>query len=218
MDRWSWGCQIKKDHVQAFDEKWYDVLSAVTDISTHNMLEIPYKMQIEESEELKCVANIRSRVDVRRQEIRPLQTEVYGPKTSRGENQRFSFQTDKIETRTDSKNDSERGDCRRWIMKGQCSCRDSCAVKHEPNKKRQRKGTTSFTFSDKLTAPKFERWRKGWWWRNCKRHTQNELVKSSGGKIRVIIGMFLHVQSSNFQPDASSETSVFANTQCQICW
>ena len=38
------------------------------------------------------------------------------------------------------KNNPKRGDCIRWITKGQCSFGDSCAFKHEPNKKGKRKG------------------------------------------------------------------------------
>ena len=38
------------------------------------------------------------------------------------------------------KDNSERGDCTRWITRGQCSFGDSCALTHEPNKKGKGKG------------------------------------------------------------------------------
>ena len=55
----------------------------------------------------------------------------------------------KLETRTDlqlelrekemckenAKNNSERGDCIRWMTKGQFSLGEACASKHDPNKK-----------------------------------------------------------------------------------
>ena len=43
----------KNDNVQAFDTKWDEVLSALTDRPTDSMLESLYKMQVEKSEELK---------------------------------------------------------------------------------------------------------------------------------------------------------------------
>ena len=39
-----------------------------------------------------------------------------------------------------AKNNSERGDCTPWTTKGQCWFGDSCAFKHEPNKKGKGKG------------------------------------------------------------------------------
>ena len=39
-----------------------------------------------------------------------------------------------------AKHNSERGDCCRWITKGQCSCGEACAFKHDPNKKGEGKG------------------------------------------------------------------------------
>ena len=47
--------QLKSDSVQAFDAKWDEVLSAVTDRPTDSKLESLYRMQVEKSEELKYV-------------------------------------------------------------------------------------------------------------------------------------------------------------------
>ena len=44
--------QFKNDSVQAFDAKWNEVLSAVTDGPTDHTLESLYKMQVPKSEEL----------------------------------------------------------------------------------------------------------------------------------------------------------------------
>ena len=41
--------------------------------------------------------------------------------------------------------------------KGQCSLGDSCAFKHEPDMKGRGRGRLRSPFSDRLTAPKFER-------------------------------------------------------------
>ena len=49
---------LKNDHVQAFYTKWDEVLSAVIDRPTDNMLESLYKMQVEKSEELKYLVQV----------------------------------------------------------------------------------------------------------------------------------------------------------------
>ena len=86
--------QFKNDNVQIFDTKWSEVLSAVTDRRADNILESLYKMQI-------CVASLRSRDDIRRQEIRQFQIEVNLPRRlSRAESQGF-FSKREVETRTD---------------------------------------------------------------------------------------------------------------------
>ena len=41
----------------------------------------------------------------------------------------------KSEIQCKKKDNSERGDCTRWITRGQCSFGDSCALTHEPKKK-----------------------------------------------------------------------------------
>ena len=50
---WTSEIQVKSDNVQAFDTKWDDVLSAVTDRFTDNLLESLYKMQVEKLEGLR---------------------------------------------------------------------------------------------------------------------------------------------------------------------
>ena len=49
---WTSEIQVKSDNVQAFDTKWDEVLSAVTDRFTDNLLESLYKMQVEKLEGL----------------------------------------------------------------------------------------------------------------------------------------------------------------------
>ena len=94
--------QRENNNIQAFDTQWDEALSAVTDRPTDNKLESPYKMQVERSEEFEIgVASLCSRDDIRRKEIRLLQIEVDGPKTSRAVNQGFPFQKREIQTKTD---------------------------------------------------------------------------------------------------------------------
>ena len=95
-------------------------------------------------------------------------------KTLQAENRRFSFQSaksprgqtcnesseqkeSKTKRQRQCQNSSVRGDCIRWITKGQCSFGEACAFKHDPNKNGKGNGTTSFTFSDGFTTPKLER-------------------------------------------------------------
>ena len=44
---------VKNDNVQAFDTKWDEISSGVTDRLTDSFLESPYNMQVEMSDELK---------------------------------------------------------------------------------------------------------------------------------------------------------------------
>ena len=117
-------------------------------------------MQVEKVGRLEIlVASLRSRNDtLATRSMVLLQIEVDGPKTSRAENQRFSLQRDKSgrgqaciwsseqsenERKSEiqcKKDNSERGDCTRWITRGQCSLGDSCALTHEPKKKGKGKG------------------------------------------------------------------------------
>ena len=46
--------QLKNDSVQAFDPKWDQVSSAVTDRTTDSISERLYKMQVEKSAEMNC--------------------------------------------------------------------------------------------------------------------------------------------------------------------
>ena len=52
--------QLKNDSVQAFDTKWDEVASAVTDRLTDSILETLYKMQVEKSEGLKYLGQVFS--------------------------------------------------------------------------------------------------------------------------------------------------------------
>ena len=47
--------QLKKDSVQAFDTKWDEISSTITDRPTDSMLESLYTMQIAMSEEIDNV-------------------------------------------------------------------------------------------------------------------------------------------------------------------
>ena len=92
----------KNDNVQAFNTKWNEVLSALTDRLTDNMLERLSKMQVEKVGRAgQCVAILRSRGDIRRQEIRLMQIEVGGPKTSRAEKSKILMSKREFTTRTD---------------------------------------------------------------------------------------------------------------------
>ena len=50
--------QLKNDNVQAFDTKWDEVLSAVTDRPTDSILECRCKLQVEKSEGLEYLFQI----------------------------------------------------------------------------------------------------------------------------------------------------------------
>ena len=124
------------------------------------------------------------------------------------------------------------GDSVRWTTKGQCSLGVSCAFKHDPNKKGKGKGrprSPSRTGSPhrnmkgdgkcsddgnakgipKLTgqspSAKLNRL-------PCMNFKTGSCQKG----ICVIIIIFLNVQDSNLKPDASSETSVFTDTQLNL--
>ena len=100
------------------------------------MLERLSKMQVEKVGRAgKCVTILRSRGDIRRQEIRLMQIEVGGPKTSRAEKIEDSHVKARIHDedrpaigapskgkaegtgKLHAKNHTERGDCIRWITK-----------------------------------------------------------------------------------------------------
>ena len=170
--------QLKNDSVQAFDTKWDEVLSA-----NHWQT---YRQHIGESvpdviwkvgrNEI-LVASQRSREDSRRQEIWLLQIEINAQRHLEQKRKDSHFKArNRDEERLaigaprrgkakgtgkeHAEKNAERGACIRWITKGPCSFGEACAFKARPEQERQREGTTSFTFSDKFTAPKFERWRK----------------------------------------------------------
>ena len=88
--------QWKNDNVQAFDTKWDDVSSAITDRPADNKLGSLYKMQIDKSEELKYLMQIYAQettFGIKKKRL--LQIEVDGSKTARAESQGFSFQSEK---------------------------------------------------------------------------------------------------------------------------
>ena len=63
----------------------------------------------------------------------------------------------KEKAKTTPKINSERGDCKRLDHERPISMwRCSCVFKHGLKQKMQREATSSFTFSNRLTAPKFE--------------------------------------------------------------
>ena len=144
---------FRNDNVQAPDTMWDEVLPGTTDRPTDNILESLFPVQFEKSEELKCLLQVdaqdttfgdqkydhcRLKLMVKRHlERRP----AIGP-PSNGKA--------KGKDKSNAKNNSEKGDCIRWTTQGQCLCGHSCAFKHEP-KERQRNGTTSFTFSDRMS-------------------------------------------------------------------
>ena len=150
--------QLKSDNVQAFDAKWDEVLSAVTDRPTDSKLESLYKMRVGKSKELKYVLqvhdeettfgdkkcdNCRLKLMARRrveQKIKESHLKARNRDEDRPAIGAPSKGTAKGESKEHAKNNSERGDCIRWITKGQCSFGDSCAFKPEPNKKGKGKG------------------------------------------------------------------------------
>ena len=84
------------------------------------------------------VVSLRPRDDIRRQEIRLLQIEINGLKTSRAEKQGFSFRAKEkgMEKAKKMTKTTQRGDCIRWITKGQCSFGDSAhSTKNQTKKK-----------------------------------------------------------------------------------
>ena len=50
--------QFKNDNIQAFDSKWDEAVSAVTDTSGDSILGSLHKMQVEKSEELKYLLQV----------------------------------------------------------------------------------------------------------------------------------------------------------------
>ena len=119
-------------------------------------------MQVEKVGRLEIlVASLRSRNDILATRSMDLwQIEVDGPKTSissskskdshfkevnRDEDRPASGAPSRVKTKGKvkykcKKDNSERGDCTRWITRGQCSFGDSCALTHEPNKRGRGKG------------------------------------------------------------------------------
>ena len=73
--------QLKNDSVQAFDTKWDEVVSAVTDRPTDSMLESLNMMQVEKSEESKYLLPVYAQDTT--EATRNMIIEGNGPKTSR---------------------------------------------------------------------------------------------------------------------------------------
>ena len=94
--------QLRNDNVQAFDTERDEVLSAVTDRSTENILESLFKMQVEKLKELKSVLQVlRSGDDVRRQETGFLHIYVEWSKDISSRKSRLLISNREIEMRTD---------------------------------------------------------------------------------------------------------------------
>ena len=152
-----------------------------------------------------------------------MQIEGNGSNTSRPENQGLPPQSEKprreqtcnwsTEQRkskrkrqiTCKKNFSERGDCIRWITKSQCSLKEACAVKHNPNKKGKEKGRPRNSKGDGKSSDDGSANRQ-----LCTNFKRKEAAK---GGTPVIVSMFPNVQNSKRQVDADSETSVHTHTQ-----
>ena len=231
--------QAKNASVQAFHTKWNEVLSV--DRPTDSILESLYKMEIEKSIE-KSVASQRSRDDIRRQDTPRLQIEINGPKTSRAETRNRDEDRHatgaprkgkaKGKGKWNAKNNSESRDCTRWTTKGQCSCAEACAFKHDPNKKGEGKGRPRSLSptgqphrnskrdgkcSDHGSAegtPKFTG-------KSPSESEQTTLYKLQERKLpKVNFMQFLACsrmcKKSILQPDTSSETSVFTNAQLNL--
>ena len=152
--------QLKNESFEVFDTKSgtkYHRRSLTGLLTAY--LRVCTRCKLEKSDELKyLLASLRSRDDIRRQKIRLLRIEVDGSQTSRSENQRFSFQSDKSrrgqtcnrssELRKRQrkrqgqclKNNCERGACVCWMTKGHCSFGEACAFKRDPKKKGKREG------------------------------------------------------------------------------
>ena len=170
---------IKNDSVLAFDAKCDEVLSAVTDRPSDNM----YKMQVEKSDELKYVLQVYAQettfgdknddcrlklmaqrlLEVNSQQeietMTDLQLELRAMEKRKGKV--------KTMTKTSPREETARVGSREANVHLEIRAH-SCMNQTE----RQRKGTTSFTFSMRFTAPKFERWWKRCWLRRRKRHAK----------------------------------------------
>ena len=145
--------QLKSDSVQAFDAKWDEVLSAVTDRPTDSKLESLYKMKVGKSKELKHVLQVHAeettfgdkKYDYCRlkfmvprrveQKIKESHSKARNRDEDRPAIGALSKGTAKGKSKEHARNNSGRGDCIRWITKGQRSSGGSYAFKHEPNKK-----------------------------------------------------------------------------------
>ena len=130
---------------------------------TDSILKSLYKMQIEIGRVETFVSSLCPRDNIRPQEIRRLQIEVDGPKTSRTQNQRFTFQSEKPRRGQTCKRSSEqRGTAEgkgKYNTKKQLRERNvHLEIRaHSGRRTKQEglwKGMTSFTFSDRFTAPK----------------------------------------------------------------
>ena len=93
---------LKNDHVQAFYTKWDEVLSAVTDRPTDNMLESLYKMQVEKSEELKYLVQVYvQETAIGDKKYDSCRLQLMAKKISRAQKSRILISKREIETRSD---------------------------------------------------------------------------------------------------------------------
>ena len=109
-------------------------------------------------------------LNIRRQEVRPLQMEVDVPKRSRAKKSRILKSKREIETRIERRAEGKQREMANK-MPNTTPREETASVgsrkanvhleKHAHSSvtrtRKQREGTTSFTFSDGFTAPKFER-------------------------------------------------------------
>ena len=119
-----------------------------------------------------------------RQEVRPLQIEVDGPKRSRAKNQGSSNQNEKS---------------RRGQSAEQRESKGNCKIKRRTQLRERR-------------LHPLERHTNTYWWKCVRDSEQTTLYKTSRKEKNVMLGMFPNVQNSKLQVDADSETSVRTHT------
>ena len=124
------------------------------------------RCKFEKLEEMKYLSQVNAQEETTPgdKKVRLLQKEVDGTKTSRAENQMFTFQCEKsrrglqveVKQKRKHENNAKREEIASvGLANSQCSLGDSCAFKHEANKKGKGKGRP-FTFSDRSITRKFE--------------------------------------------------------------
>ena len=129
--------------------------------------------------------------------------------------------------KTTAKNNSERGDCIRWITEGQCSFGEACAFKHDPNKKSKREDlvhllrhvyrTETRKVTEKVAMTQVLKTDRKIVVKVRQEKRTYCLVQTSRKEVAKIDIHFLACsrmcKNSKLQVDANSETSVPSNTQ-----
>ena len=162
--------QSENDNVQGFDAKWDEILSAVTDRPADNILETLQDASWKVGRIEILVAILHSNNDIWRQWSMTLADGSWWSKNissrkarNRDEDRPAIGAPSKEKAKGKSKANAKKtpGDYIRWIIKA-----NPHLEKHAHwSMTRRREGTTSFTFSDKFTAPKLEKWRTWSRWR-----------------------------------------------------